>query len=203
MAALATVLRLSTPRITLSQGLLIPAASPSYSSCQSNYLECQGKHPILTLLQCPHKHRGGLCGRGASDTPHAPGEKRERQAGKQRQCVRAERFRVNSARRGARFCAVQRGSKPQHESCASHVNLACCFCTAAWQPAREAPNPHARGRGREREFVALHHSPGESKKERTNVRVGLESGGPDRPPRPGETEREGERERERKGKTYK
>ena len=56
--------------------------------------------------------------------------------------------------------------------------------------------PRAIKQEREREFVALHHSPGESKKERTNVRVGLESGGPDRPPRPGETEREGERERE-------
>ena len=35
-----------------------------------------GKHPVLTLPQSPHEHRGGLRGRGASDTPHAPAKKK-------------------------------------------------------------------------------------------------------------------------------
>ena len=34
---------------------------------------------LFTLLQKPHEHRGGLQGRGASDIPHAPGKKRERE----------------------------------------------------------------------------------------------------------------------------
>ena len=37
------------------------------------------KHLAFTLLQSPKKHRGGLRGRGASDTPHGPGKKRERE----------------------------------------------------------------------------------------------------------------------------
>ena len=34
---------------------------------------------LFPLRQKPHEHLGGLQGRGASDTPHAPGKKRERE----------------------------------------------------------------------------------------------------------------------------
>ena len=44
-----------------------------------SYKDVRGKQAGLTHLQSPHKHRGGLRGRGASDTPHAPMKKRERE----------------------------------------------------------------------------------------------------------------------------
>ena len=45
------------------------------ADCEERERERQLSHPI----QSPHKHRGGLQGRGGLTAPHAPGKKRERE----------------------------------------------------------------------------------------------------------------------------
>ena len=59
----------------------VPTNIVSYHSVS---LKTSGGPNILTLLQCPYKHRGGLQGRGASATPHAPGKKNDSKNDRQR-----------------------------------------------------------------------------------------------------------------------
>ena len=66
--------RLITPRNVWLRRVFYPTLWLLVQRCCSG-----GKHiELFTLLQKPHEHRGGLQGRGASDTPHAPGKKRRR-----------------------------------------------------------------------------------------------------------------------------
>ena len=71
--------RLSTPSRILSclERVLIPKCTP-FLNIQISVN--QGENAQLSLSSTsPHKHRGGLQGRGASDTPHALGKKTERE----------------------------------------------------------------------------------------------------------------------------